>query len=61
LALRVSSEMMQRQAAQPSEDLQLHDAVRHHIVSRQADAAAAAMTRLLQASRDRMLRYTVKP
>jgi DNA-binding FadR family transcriptional regulator len=52
---------MQRQAAQPSEDLQLHDAVRHHIVSRQADAAAAAMTRLLQASRDRMLRYTVKP
>ena len=60
-ALRVSSEMMQRQAAQPSEDLALHDAVRHHIVSRQADAAASAMTRLLQSSRDRMLRYTVKP
>jgi DNA-binding FadR family transcriptional regulator len=60
-ALRVSSEMLHRQAAKPSEDLELHDAVRHHIVARQADAAAAAMTRLLAASRDRMLRYTVKP
>jgi DNA-binding FadR family transcriptional regulator len=60
-ALRVSSEMLHRQAAKPSEDLELHDAVRHHIATRQADAAAAAMTRLLAASRDRMLRYTVKP
>lgn len=60
-ALRVSSEMMQRQAAQPSEDLELHDTVRHHIVAREPEAAAAAMTRLLESSRDRILRYTIEP
>jgi DNA-binding FadR family transcriptional regulator len=60
-ALRVSSEMMQRQAAKPSEDLELHDSVRRHIVAREADAAAAAMTRLLESSRDRILRYTIAP
>lgn len=60
-ALRVSSEMMQRQAAQPSEDLELHDAVRGHIVAREAEAASKAMTRLLESSRDRIQRYTIAP
>jgi DNA-binding FadR family transcriptional regulator len=60
-ALRVSSEMLHRQAATPGEHIELHDAVRHHIVTRQPDAASAAMTRLLAASRERMLRYTITP
>jgi DNA-binding FadR family transcriptional regulator len=60
-ALRVSSEMLHRQAAKPSEHIELHDAVRQHIVTRQPDAASAAMTRLLAASRERMLRYTITP
>jgi DNA-binding FadR family transcriptional regulator len=60
-ALRVSSEMLHRQAAKPSEDIELHDAVRQQIVTRQPDAASAAMTCLLAASRERMLRYTITP
>lgn len=60
-ALRVSSEMLLREAARPSEDLELHDAVRSRIVSREPEEAAAAMTRLLAASRERMLRYTIRP
>jgi DNA-binding FadR family transcriptional regulator len=60
-ALRVSSEMLYRQAAKPSEDIALHDDVRSRIVSRQPEEASAAMTRLLEASRERMLRYTITP
>jgi DNA-binding FadR family transcriptional regulator len=60
-ALRVSSEMLLRQAARPSEDIELHDAVRSGIVAREPEAASAAMTRLLAASRERMLRYTISP
>jgi DNA-binding FadR family transcriptional regulator len=60
-ALRVSSEMLHRQAAKPSEDIELHDAVRREIVARRPEAASAAMTRLLAASRERMLRYTISP
>jgi DNA-binding FadR family transcriptional regulator len=60
-ALRVSSEMLYRQAAKPSEDIALHDDVRSRIVSREPEQASAAMTRLLAASRERMLRYTITP
>jgi DNA-binding FadR family transcriptional regulator len=60
-ALRVSSEMLYRQVAAPSEDIALHDDVRSRIVSRQPEEAAAAMTRLLEASRERMLRYAITP
>ncbi len=51
--------MLHRQAAKPSEDIELHDAVRRQIVARQPEAASASMTRLLAASRERMLRYTI--
>lgn len=59
-ALRVSSEMLQRHAAHPSEDLALYDDVRNRIVSREPDAAAEAMTRLLNASLARVLPITTK-
>lgn len=58
-ALRVSSEMLQRNASQPAEDIALHDAVRTAIVARRPDEAARAMTRLLAASRERLLPLTV--
>jgi DNA-binding FadR family transcriptional regulator len=58
-ALRVSSEMLQRNASQPAEDIALHDAVRTAIVARRPDEAAKAMTRLLAASRERLLPLTV--
>ncbi len=58
-ALRASAEMLQRHAARPSEDLELHDAVRRRIVARQPEAASRAMERLLEASRERLLPYTV--
>jgi len=59
-ALRVSSEMLQRHAAHPSEDLALYDDVRNHIVVREPEAAAEAMTRLLKASLARVLPITTK-
>ena len=59
-ALRVSSEMLQRHAAHPSEDLALYDDVRNRIVSREPEAAAEAMTRLLNASLARVLPITTK-
>ena len=59
-ALRVSSEMLQRHAAHPSEDLALYDDVRNRIVSREPEAAADAMTRLLKASLERVLPITTK-
>ena len=59
-AMRVSSEMLQRHASHPSEDLALYDDVRNHIVSREPEAAANAMTRLLKASLARVLPITTK-
>ena len=59
-ALRVSSEMLQRHAAHPSEDLALYDDVRNRIVRREPEAAAEAMTRLLKASLARVLPITTK-
>lgn len=59
-ALRVSSEMLLRHAENPSEDLSLYDDVRRCIVNREAEQAADAMIRLLEASRARMLPFTTK-
>ncbi len=59
-AMRVSSEMLQRHAAHPSEDLALYDDVTNRIVSREPEAAADAMTRLLKASLARVLPITTK-
>jgi DNA-binding FadR family transcriptional regulator len=59
-ALRVSSEMLLRHAAHPSEDLGLYDSVCSHIVAREPEAAAEAMTRLLNASKARVLPLTTK-
>ncbi|MCX5494830.1 FadR/GntR family transcriptional regulator [Kaistia dalseonensis] len=58
-ALRVSSEMLQRHATRPSEDVALHDAVRTAIVARKPKEAASAMEYLLAASRERLLPLTV--
>lgn len=60
-ALRVSSEMLQRHAARPSEDVALHDAVRTAIIGREPEAASAAMARLLEASQARLLPLTTEP
>jgi DNA-binding FadR family transcriptional regulator len=54
-ALRVSSEMLHRHPDHPERDLRLYDDVRRGVVARDADAAAAAMVALLQASRERLL------
>jgi len=59
-ALRVSSEMLQRHASHPSENLALYDDVRNRIVNREPEAAADAMTRLLKASLARVLPITTK-
>ena len=59
-AMRVSSEMLQRYASHPSDDLALYDDVRNRIVSRQPEEAADAMTRLLNASLARVLPITTK-
>ena len=59
-ALRVSAEMLQRDSVRLSEDLVLHEAVLRAVVARRATAASRAMVRLLTASRDRVLPYTVK-
>ena len=58
-ALRVSSEMLQRHAGPPSEDIALHDAVRTAIVGRRPKEAARAMENLLAAARERLLPLTV--
>jgi DNA-binding FadR family transcriptional regulator len=59
-AMRVSSEMLQRHAAHPSQDLALYDAVRRHIVAREAEEAADAMYLLLKAALARVLPVTTK-
>lgn len=59
-AMRVSSEMLQRHASLPSEDLALYGDVRDRIVSRDPQAAADAMTRLLKASQERVLSIATK-
>ena len=59
-AMRVSSEMLLRQASHASQDLALYDDVRRHIVARTPDAAADAMYRLLKASLARVLPITTK-
>jgi DNA-binding FadR family transcriptional regulator len=59
-ALRVSSEMLQRHAAHPSEDLALYADVRNGIVNRAPQAAADAMSCLLKASLARVLPITTK-
>lgn len=58
-ALRVSAEMLRRNSARPSEDLALHRAVLRAIKARRPESASRAMVRLLTASRDRVLPYTV--
>ena len=59
-ALRVSSEMQQRHAQRPSDDLALYDNVRQKIVQREPTAASEAMTKLLKASLARVLPITAK-
>ena len=59
-ALRVSSQMLQRHATRPAEDLAAHDAVRAAIAARSSPRAALAMEKLLVAARDRLLPLTVK-
>jgi len=59
-ALRVSAEMLQRQSVRLSEDLVLHEGVLKQVMARKPEAAARAMVKLLTASRDRVLEYTVK-
>lgn len=59
-ALRVSSQMLQRHATRPAEDLAAHDAVRAGIVARRPEQAARAMERLLEAARDRVLPFTIE-
>ncbi len=58
-ALRVSSEMLQRQAARPAEDIDLHARVAEAILARQQLPAAAAMEALLLAWRQRLEPLTV--
>ena len=59
-ALRVSSELLHRNAAPTSDDLRLHAAVCDAISARQADAASKAMTQLLKAARARLLPFTTE-
>jgi DNA-binding FadR family transcriptional regulator len=58
-ALRVSSQMLQRHAVRPAENLAAHDAVRAAIAARDPGRAAQAMERLLHAARDRLLPLAV--
>ena len=60
-ALRASSEMLQKNAARPSEDIALHERVCAAIVGRRAEEAAIAMEALLMASRARLLPLTTGP
>lgn len=59
-ALRVSAEMLQRDSERLSEDLVLHEGLLKAVTGRKPQAASRAMVRLLTASRDRVLAYTVK-
>lgn len=59
-ALRVSSQMLQRHATRPAEDLAAHDDVRAAIAARDCPEASRAMERLLAAARDRLLPLTVQ-
>jgi DNA-binding FadR family transcriptional regulator len=59
-ALRVSAEMLQRQQVRFSEDLVLHEALLKQVMARKPELGAKAMVKLLTASRDRVLEYTVK-
>ena len=58
-ALRVSSRLLQEQAAEPLEDLALHDKVRGAISARTPGDAARAMPMLLEATRDRVRPYAM--
>lgn len=58
-ALRVSSDILHRQAARPSEDSALHGCICRAILRRDGPAAADAMERLLLVARARMLPLTV--
>ena len=60
-ALRVSSEMLQKQAARPHEDAALHARVAAAITARRPHEAATAMEALLRASRARLLPFAVGP
>ena len=59
-ALRVSSQMLQRHATRPAEDLAAHDAVRAAIASRHSECSSRAMERLLVAARGRLLPLAVR-
>jgi GntR family galactonate operon transcriptional repressor len=58
-ALRASSEMLQKQAARPSEDVVLHESVAKAIATRKPKEASAAMEKLLEAARTRLMPLTV--
>jgi GntR family galactonate operon transcriptional repressor len=58
--LRASSEMLQKQAARPSEDVELHENIASAIVSRKPREASRAMEQLLIASRERVLPLTIR-
>jgi len=58
-ALRASFEMLQKRAARPSEDVELHENVANAITSRRSREAARAMEQLLDAARARLLPLTV--
>ena len=58
-ALRVSSEMVQKQVGHAGDDTGLHRRVAEAIAARRATAAARAMTELLVASRARVLPLAV--
>ena len=60
-ALRVSAEMLRRDSERLSEDLVLHQAVVRAVKARRPEAASRAMSKLLTASRDRVLAYAVEP
>jgi DNA-binding FadR family transcriptional regulator len=60
-ALRVSSEMLQKQAARPSEDVELHERVARAIIGRKPKEASAAMETLLEAARARLMPLTIGP
>jgi len=60
-ALRASSEMLQKHAARPSEDIELHERVSQAILARRPQDAAHAMEALLIAARARLLPFTVGP
>jgi GntR family galactonate operon transcriptional repressor len=57
--LRASSEMLQRHAARPVEDVKLHEAVCRSILDRRAADAARDMECLLQESRAWLLPFTI--